>query len=57
MQGKNIKKHNKNKIKNWADSVQDEEIKNLILNNTMVTGGAIVSLLQDEEPHGPISPA
>ncbi|MFA6619414.1 MAG: hypothetical protein WCT23_10150 [Candidatus Neomarinimicrobiota bacterium] len=51
MQGKNIKKHIKNKIKDWADSVQDEEIKNLILNNTMVTGGAIVSLLQDEEPH------
>lgn len=51
MQGKNIKKHIKNKIKDWADSVPDEEIKNLILNNTMVTGGAIVSLLQDEEPH------
>ena len=51
MQGKNIKKHIKKKISEWAESVPDEEIKKLILNNTMVTGGAIVSLLQDEEPH------
>lgn len=50
MQGKNIKKHLHNKIYDWANNVEDEEIKNLILTKTIVTGGAIVSLLQDEEP-------
>jgi hypothetical protein len=51
MQGKNIKKHIKNKIEDWAKNIDNEEIKNLVLTNTIVTGGAIVSLLQDEEPH------
>lgn len=50
MQGKNIKKHLHNKIYDWANNVEDEEIKNLILTKTIVTGGSIVSLLQDEEP-------
>lgn len=52
MQGKNIKVHIKNKINDWANSITDnDEVKNAILKNVIVTGGAIVSLLQGEEPH------
>jgi len=52
IQGKNIKVHIKNKISDWANSVTDNNtVKTAILENVIVTGGAIVSLLQDEKPH------
>ena len=51
MQGKNIRYHLSKKIQDWANSVDDSEIKDLILTKTMITGGAIVSLLQGEMPH------
>lgn len=52
MQGKNIKRHLTNKIQDWAESIVDNEsVKQAILKDTLVTGGAIVSLLQDEDPH------
>lgn len=51
MQGKNIKVHLKRKIGDWVSSVDDETIKDAISDNAIITGGAIVSLLQDEKPH------
>lgn len=52
MQGKNIRVHVRKKIFEWADSVTDNDaVKNAIKENVIVTGGAIVSLLQNEEPH------
>ena len=50
MQGKNIKRNIGDKIKAWAASVSDEKVQNAILDNVIVTGGAIVSLLQGEVP-------
>lgn len=50
MLGKNIKIHLRRVIEDWAASVENEEIKNIILNEVIITGGAIVSLLQNEEP-------
>ena len=53
MLGKNIKKHLRNKIQDWIDSIPDDrqDVKDAILNNALITGGAIVSLLQDEAPN------
>lgn len=51
MQGKNIKTHIRNKIDDWINSIDDNEVRNAIRSNAIVTGGAIVSLLQDEDPH------
>lgn len=51
MNNKNIKRHLRDKITNWANTVEDENIKNIIKENTIVSGGAIVSLLNGEEPH------
>lgn len=52
MQGKNIKIHLEKKIKDWANSITDNsEVRNAILRDTIVTGGAIVSLLLNEDPH------
>ena len=51
MLGKNIRIHLKKKIQDWASSVEDPEVKKAILEKTLITGGAIVSLLQDEDPN------
>lgn len=52
MQGKNIRNHIRRKIEQWAESVTDNDgVKSAILDSTFVTGGAIVSLLQGDEPH------
>lgn len=51
MNSKNIKKHLKAKIKDWADSIQDEAVKKVVLENTIVTGGALVSLLTGDTVH------
>lgn len=51
MQGKFIKTRLHNKITDWANSVTDERVKDAILNDTIITGGCIVSLLQNENPH------
>lgn len=48
---KNIKKVLKQKVQSWIDSVNNDEIKDIIKNNTIITGGAIVSLLQDSKPN------
>ena len=49
MKAKTIKKVLSAKIQDWADSVEDEKIKNLILNHTIVTGGCIASMLLRED--------
>ena len=49
MNGKNIKKHLKAKMRDWLSHIDDENIKKVIEENVIVTGGAIVSLLTGEE--------
>lgn len=40
----------KRKLMSWASSVDDEIIKKIILKKTIITGGAIVSMIQNETP-------
>lgn len=51
MNSKNIKKSLKKKLDDWVSSINDEEIQKEIKNNAIITGGAIVSLLNNEQPH------
>lgn len=48
---KYIKKVLTNKWKAWVDEIKDEKIKELVKENSYITGGAIVSLLQGEQPN------
>lgn len=49
MKSKTIKSILRNKIKSWSSSVDNQEIKEIIENETIVTGGAIVSMLLNEK--------
>lgn len=49
MNKKTIKAVLSKKINQWLDSIEDTEIRSLARNNTIVTGGAIVSLLTGED--------
>ena len=51
MNSKNIKKHLNNKLRDWISNVDDENIKKILKENVIVTGGAIVSLLTGETLH------
>lgn len=51
MNRKNIAKCLTSKIDNWLKSIDDLEIVEIIEKNAIVTGGAIVSLLNGEEPN------
>ena len=51
MNSKNIKKHLNNKLRDWISNIDDENIKNILKENVIVTGGAIVSLLTGETLH------
>lgn len=51
MNSKNIRKHLKRKLAGWVASISDPEIRKAIEDNTIITGGAIVSLLLGEKPH------
>lgn len=51
MNSKNIKKHLNNKLRDWISHIDDENIKNILKENVIVTGGAIVSLLTGETLH------
>lgn len=51
MNSKNIKRHLNAKIKDWRDSIDDATVRNTVLENTIVTGGAMVSLLTGEKVH------
>lgn len=41
----------KRKHKKWTDSIEDENVRKLARENSYITGGAILSLLQGEEPN------
>lgn len=38
-------------FKDFTENIEDIEIKDLMMNGTIITGGALVSLLQGEKPH------
>lgn len=48
---KTMKKGLKSKINAWANSVTDGAVKEAILKDTIITGGAIVSLVNNETPN------
>lgn len=49
MNGKNIKKHLNKKLDDWLLSIEDENVKDAIKQNVIITGGSIVSLLTGED--------
>lgn len=51
MNSKNMAKHLNRKLTNWVDSVKDEKIAKAIKENAIITGGALVSLLNNDEPN------
>lgn len=51
MIGKNIKKALNAKIEDWLKHVEDTEIVKVLRENIIITGGAIVSMLNGEEVH------
>jgi hypothetical protein len=48
---KTIEKTIKNKIKNWLNSITDEELREEVKNHYIVTGGAITNMLLGELPN------
>jgi hypothetical protein len=48
MNSKNIKKSLKAKLNRWIDSIEDEEVAKVVSKNTIITGGALVSLLTND---------
>lgn len=48
MQRKTIKSVLKRKIDAWANSIKDEAVKKIVLENTIVTGGSIASMMMQE---------
>ena len=48
---KNIKTKLAGKFMSWLNSIEDDNVRKLVQENSVVTGGAIVSLLQDQEPN------
>ena len=51
MNSKNIAKSLSAKLNDWCKYIEDENIKKIIKENAIVTGGALVSLLNGEKPH------
>lgn len=51
MNAKNIAKALKYKLDDWCKNIQNEEIKAIIRNESIITGGALVSLLTSEPPN------
>ena len=37
-------------FKDWAESITDEKVKDLVEKNTIITGGSIASMLLNEQP-------
>lgn len=48
MNSKSIKNHLKAKLNDWCNTIDDYKVRQVICNNAIITGGAIVSLLTDE---------
>ena len=51
MNSKNIKRHLNAKLRDWISHIDNEEVKKVVQENTIVTGGAMVSLLTGEIVH------
>lgn len=51
MNSKNIRKTLNAKLNKWLESIDDKEVKKVIRENTIISGGAIVSLLTSSEVH------
>lgn len=51
MNSKNIKKHLKAKLRDWLSNIDDEIVKKAIEENSIITGGALVSLLTGNTVH------
>lgn len=51
MNSKNIKRHLNAKLRDWIDNIDDEEVKKVVKENTIITGGAMVSLLAGDIIH------
>lgn len=51
MNKKNIAKSLQRRLDKWVESIDSEEIRKTIKEDAIVTGGALVSLLNDEEPN------
>lgn len=51
MIGKNIKKSLQAKVEDWLKHVDDVEIVKVLRENVIITGGAIVSMLNNDEVH------
>lgn len=51
MNSKNIKRHLKGKLRDWLSHIEDEDVKKVVSQNAIVTGGALVSLLTGEPVH------
>lgn len=49
MNSKNIKKSLNAKLNKWLESIDDADIKKTIKDNVIITGGALVSLLTNQE--------
>ena len=51
MNKKNIKKSLRRRLDNWFNSIDDEYVRKAAQRDAIVTGGAFVSLLNNEEPN------
>lgn len=51
MNSKNIKRHLNAKLRDWTSHIDDETVRKAINENTIITGGALVSLLTGEPVH------
>ena len=51
MNSKNIKKHLNAKLNDWLANIEDDNIKKILKENVIITGGALVSLLTGEKVH------
>lgn len=51
MNARNIKRHLCSKLDDWVKHIGSEEIQKIVKQNAIVTGGSIVSLLNNEQPH------
>lgn len=48
---KNIRRHLAKKLDDWIVSIKDETVRAIVRDHAIVTGGALVSLLNSEEPN------
>ena len=51
MNAKNMQKALGNKLDDWVENIDDKDIRHIVRENAIVTGGALVSLLSGEQPN------